>query len=257
MFPAGSGLMRLHRWITPIFPEGLKKSPGPGRYFLPSTVGFTNHDATKRVQPAYSFGSSLSHKDKKDSPGPAYFVNPYMTRFGKDGTPSYSMLGRQQEINSFKTPHPGAYKPEQVHPQGERIAPRYSMGFRTRYRKTDQNPAPNKYLLPAVMGPTQPNKLSAASYSMIARSSVGCYLEDLAQAPGPGHTQKVHPDVYMMKAPHYSLGSRSYMPTDSVKKPGPGAYHPENVRINRLLPPQYSLGIRHSEYVCPLITCYD
>lgn len=36
---------------------------------------------------------------------------------------------------TFKTPAPGAYSPEKVHPQGERHAPVYSMGNRTRYRK--------------------------------------------------------------------------------------------------------------------------
>lgn len=38
-------------------------------------------------------------------------------------------------IVTFKTPAPGAYSPEKVHPQGERHAPVYSMGNRTRYRK--------------------------------------------------------------------------------------------------------------------------
>ena len=37
--------------------------------------------------------------------------------------------------DSFKTPSPGAYSPEKVHPQGEKHAPSYSMGQRTRYRK--------------------------------------------------------------------------------------------------------------------------
>lgn len=36
---------------------------------------------------------------------------------------------------TFKTPAPGAYSPEKVHPQGERHAPAYSMGSRSRYRK--------------------------------------------------------------------------------------------------------------------------
>lgn len=37
--------------------------------------------------------------------------------------------------DTFKTPGPGTYRPEKVHPQGERHAPTYSMGSRTRYRK--------------------------------------------------------------------------------------------------------------------------
>ena len=36
----------------------------------------------------------------------------------------------------FKTPAPSAYYRERVHPQGERKAPVYSMGSRTKYRKS-------------------------------------------------------------------------------------------------------------------------
>ncbi|KAL4227628.1 Outer dense fiber protein 3-like protein 2 [Mactra antiquata] len=231
-----------------------ERGPGPGRYALPSTVGFEYHDATKRTDPAYSFGRRLVFKDNKDGPGPAYYIDPCMTRHGKDGTPVYSLLKRQSDPKNFKTPGPGTYQPENVHPQGEVIAPKHSIGFRSRYRKLDHNPSPNKYILPPVIGPQQAYKTSAASYSMTGRSKIGCYLEDLAKAPGPGHTQKVHPDIYMTQAPHYSLRSRSFMPSDSVKKPGPGAYSPENVKINRPAAPSYSLGVRHTEYTCPLIT---
>lgn len=34
--------------------------PGPGRYTLPPTVGYVNHDFTKPSSPAYSFHSRLS-----------------------------------------------------------------------------------------------------------------------------------------------------------------------------------------------------
>ena len=69
------------------------------------------------------------------------------------------MLGRQREPASFLTPSPGAYKPERVHPQGERHAPVFSMATRTRIRKRDQNPAPNRYVLPKMLGSFQPNKV--------------------------------------------------------------------------------------------------
>ena len=74
-------------------------------------------------------------------------------------------------IASFKTPSPRAYYPEKVHPQGERHAPKYSIGFRSRNRKQDQNPAPNNHILPPVMGPTQPYKTSAASFSMTGKTT--------------------------------------------------------------------------------------
>ena len=73
---------------------------------------------------------------KKDcSPGPGYFIDPRINRTGRDGTPSYSILGRQKDGKAIQTPAPGAYSPEKVHPQGERHAPAYSMAMRTRYRK--------------------------------------------------------------------------------------------------------------------------
>ena len=84
------------------------------------------------------------------------------------------------------------------------------------------------------------------------RSVVGCYLEDLAGAPGPGHTISVHPNTYMTKAPHYSLGSKNFAPGDKAKKPGPGAHFPERVKITRPEAPRFSLGVRHSEHVMPL-----
>ena len=35
---------------------------------------------------------------RKDcSPGPVYFIDPALSRFGRDGTPSYSILGRQND----------------------------------------------------------------------------------------------------------------------------------------------------------------
>ncbi|KAJ8304851.1 hypothetical protein KUTeg_018434 [Tegillarca granosa] len=183
----------------------------------------------------------------------AYFINPRITRTGMDGTPEYSMQGRLMDPNLFKTPSPGTYFPEHVHPQGERHAAKHSIGARTRYRRKDQNPAPNKYSLPPVMGEKQPNKLAAPAYTMTKRQVLGCYHEDLAKAPGPGRYNATHPDQYMEKAPLYSLRKLSYMPGDKTRKPGPGQHSPEKVVINKRVAPQYSLGVRHSEFVCPLI----
>lgn len=40
---------------------------------------------------------SLSVIKKDCSPGPAHAIDPKFTRFGKDGTPQYSILGRQRD----------------------------------------------------------------------------------------------------------------------------------------------------------------
>ena len=38
------------------------------------------------------------------SPGPVYFIDPMVTRHGRDGTPSYSMLARQREPSRYFIP---------------------------------------------------------------------------------------------------------------------------------------------------------
>ena len=38
--------------------------PGPGRYALPTGVGYVKHDLSKKVYPAYSFGQKLSDLSK-------------------------------------------------------------------------------------------------------------------------------------------------------------------------------------------------
>lgn len=232
-----------------------ERGPGPGRYGLPSTCGFIEHDFSKHMKPAYSFGRRLGNSMfKKDcSPGPAHFINPRFTRHGLDGTPEYSMLARPRDPNLFKTPGPGRYENEKVHPQGERHAPVYSLRARTRFRKRDKNPAPNVYSIPQQIGPKVPNKKSYPSYSMTARRNVGHFAEDLAKAPGPGSHNACNPDIIRNKAPIYGLSKRVYMPGDTTIKPGPGAHRPENVVVNKPIAPKASLGIRHSEFVCPLI----
>lgn len=232
-----------------------ERGPGPGRYALPTTTGYQKHDFTKRCYPAYSFGTRLDNSmfSSDCSPGPGYKIDPRITRAGVDGTPSYSMLGRQRDQHTFKTPAPGAYSPEKVHPQGERHAPVYSMGKRTRYRKRDSSPSPNSYTLPALLGPRVPSKNSSASYSMTARAKTGGFSEDLAKTPGPGRYRTVDPSVTKRKDPCYSMLTRNFMPGDSTQKPGPGAHSPEKVYINKPSPPKFSLGIRHSEFITPLI----
>lgn len=75
---------------------------------------------------------------KKDSsPGPQYFIDPKYTRHGKGGAPAYSMLSRHKTDFSQKAPGPGQYSPEKSQPLNEKTAPKYSIGGRTRYRKSN------------------------------------------------------------------------------------------------------------------------
>lgn len=97
--------------------------PGPGRYALPPTVGYVNHDVTKPNSPAYSLHSRMSSARKSSwsfppsafrrtnsgvvvvsavisvdsSPGPRYHYDARMTRFGRMESPSYSILGRGRQ----------------------------------------------------------------------------------------------------------------------------------------------------------------
>lgn len=231
------------------------RGPGPGRYGLPTTVGYRGHDFTKNRKPAYPFGQRLgeSFVSKICSPGPVYFFDPKYTRHGADGTPKYSILARQKNPNEFKTPGPGSYRPENTHPQGERHAPKYSMASRTRYRRCDSYPAPNMYGLPSLLGSKVPNKSSSASYSMTGRQRTGGFDEDLSKTPGAARYPVVDPSKYRRRAPSYSMLSRRYMPGDKTEKPGPGQHYPEVVRLHQNQAPQYSMSGRHSEYITPLI----
>ncbi|XP_003387090.2 PREDICTED: outer dense fiber protein 3-like [Amphimedon queenslandica] len=239
----------------PIMIAARERGPGPGRYKLPPCCGHETHDMTKQAMPAYSFGKRLSNSmfRKETSPGPIYFIDPMLSRYGRDGNPSYSILGRQKDLNAFKTPSPGAYSPEKVHPQGEKHAPIYSMGRRTAYRKRDSTPSPSSYTLPCLLGHKIPNKPASASYSMASRPITGSFSEDLAKTPGPGCYNAIPPNIYTPRAPGYSMLGRSYMPGDATMKPGPGAYSPERVYLNKTQAPRFSMGIRHSEFITPLI----
>ncbi|XP_069006469.1 outer dense fiber protein 3-like protein 2b [Embiotoca jacksoni] len=236
---------------------GKERGPGPGRYGLPPTIGFIGHDYTKLTSPAYSFHGRMSDTmySVDCSPGPRYHVDANMTRFGKDGTPAYSMLSKmktQKEL--FHTPGPGAYSPEKAPPCNlQRKPPSYTMGSRTRYRSIDAVPAPNKYCLPSLMGPQVPNKPASASYTMSGSFSTGGPSVDLAKTPGPCSYNSTDPSVYLPRQPAFSMLGRHSLPRDGTKKPGPGTYNPEKVTVHKTRAPAYSLGTRHSEFVTPLV----
>ncbi|KAM6973180.1 outer dense fiber protein 3-like protein 2a [Aplochiton taeniatus] len=236
---------------------GRERGPGPGRYALPPTVGYINHDLTKSSSPAYSFHGRMSSTmfSVDSSPGPRYHIDANMTRFGRSITPSYSMLGRGRRAGElFQTPGPGAYSPEKAPPlNGQRRPPSYTIGTRTRYRSMDSVPAPNRYTLPSLLGPRVPTKPSSASHSMTARRRTGGPSEDLSMTPGPGQYNSTDPSVYLQRQPSFSMQSRTQRPSYSALIPGPGTHDAEKVQAHLPRPPSYSLGIRHSEFVTPLV----
>merc|ERR1712133_134189 len=185
-------------------------------------------DSTKHKKPAYSFGSRFKISEKVCSPGPVYFVKDEITRVGKEGSAKYTQLGRRKESRAFKTPGPGRYENHRCHPQGEIHFPKYSMGSRTKYRKSN-------------------------AYSMTSRRSIGSFDQDLARTPGAARYNVIDQNIYNKQSPQYSMLARRFVPGDKTKKPGPGAHYPENVSITKEKVPNYSMGIRHSEYITPFI----
>ncbi|XP_028251969.1 outer dense fiber protein 3-like protein 2a [Parambassis ranga] len=237
-----------------------ERGPGPGRYNLPPTVGYINHDFTKPSSPAYSFHSRMSSAmvSVDSSPGPRYHIDAKVTRFGRMETPSYSISGRGRRIvskdNPFQTPGPGAYSPEKAPPvNAHQRPPSYTIGARTRYRSVDPVPAPNSYVLPNLLGCQPPNKPTSASYSFSSRRKVGAPAEDLAMSPGPAKYNSINPDIYRQRQPSFSIQSRTKRPSYSSAIPGPGTYSPEKFYLHLPKPPSFTLGTRHSEFVTPLV----
>ncbi|XP_049917601.1 outer dense fiber protein 3-like protein 2a [Epinephelus moara] len=238
-----------------------ERGPGPGRYRLPPTVGYINHDFTKPSSPAYSFHSRMSSAmvSVDCSPGPRYQIDAKVTRFGRMETPSYSILGRGRRMGNdkgepFQTPGPGAYSPERAPPlNAHHRPPSYTIGSRTRYRSVDAVPAPNSYSLPNLLGCHVPNKPSSASYSFLGRRKVGAPSEDLSMSPGPAKYDTTSPDIYRQRQPSFSIQKRTKKPNYSSAIPGPGTYSPEKFYTHLPKPPSFSLGVRHSEFVTPLV----
>ena len=185
-----------------------ERGPGPGRYALPQTLGTSNHDPTKNHEPVYSFGISLPNPmfRKTIGPGPAYAVDPTMTRTGKDGTFKYTTAPRFKDSKPENTPAPGAYSPEKLPPLQESKAPSYTMGSRTKYRKRDAVPAPNTYSLATTVG-------VAPKHTMSALSKIGGFAQDLAKAPAPSQYNVPVPDTVKTKQPAYTMQGRTFMPT--------------------------------------------
>ncbi|TRY62328.1 hypothetical protein DNTS_025866 [Danionella cerebrum] len=236
---------------------GRERGPGPGRYILPPAIGFVGHDFTKSTSPAYSFHGKMSNNIHSIdcSPGPKYHIDAKLTRFGRDGTPAYSIHRRMETRGRLlATPGPGAYSPEKASLcSTHRKPPAFTMGFRTPFRSVDTVPAPNKYTLPTLIGSNVLTKTSSASYTISGRCRSGGPAEDLSKTPGPARYNRTDPSVYLQRQPAFSMLGRHIVAQDDTLVPGPGSHNPERVTAHKPRPPAFSLGIRHSEFVTPLV----
>lgn len=110
----------------------MKKShPKPGPYKLPTLLGYSGHDVSKRRMPAYTFGTRLPERASLKTPGPNQYDIPQI--IGGDGktfkrAPAYSMCGRSGRKPHLSSPGPSAYSIQDFN-QGAR-SPSYSIGMK-------------------------------------------------------------------------------------------------------------------------------
>ncbi|XP_049786034.1 outer dense fiber protein 3-like [Schistocerca cancellata] len=219
-----------------------QKGPAPNAYGLPPLVGYDNHDVTKHRMPAYTMRKALKRAVWRLGPGPKYAFQRNLTRYGPNGTPQYSMAKKIRPLPRLNVPGPPAYMTEEVPPMRTDRAPAYSLGDRTKLRSEDFNPAPNIYVMPEYLGPSQPIKTSAPAYTMASRAKP--LRPDIG--PGPARYPAVDMSVSRKRPPVYSVVGRNYPPGDRGMNPGPGAYLPEYNRAKN--PPSFSFGVKHSPY---------
>ncbi|XP_039094149.1 outer dense fiber protein 3-like protein 1 [Hyaena hyaena] len=239
---------------TPVI-MAMIKGPGPARYLRPSCTGYIDHDISMFQEPAYSLHTRHSEKQVTDirSPEPHYFFDPRITRFGMSSCPQVPMEERISNLRLSPTPASCHYDLEKTHPPGERRAPRYAFGYRCPYRVMDPNPAPNKYKLPLLLGPSNPVSRAAPCYSLASEHKNWFYKEDVAGGPGPAAHSQPEPSVYQNRSPVYSLARRCAYPMDHMPRPGPGSHDVQKVTVHKPRTPAFTMGVKHSPHLCPLV----
>ncbi|XP_006876763.1 PREDICTED: outer dense fiber protein 3-like protein 2 [Chrysochloris asiatica] len=230
---------------------GLGTGTGSGLYVLPSTISHIQQDSTRVSGPAYSLARRPSEATPEDSsPGPVYFLDPKVTRFGRSYTPAYSMQGRAKSRGLEVTPGPGAYSPEKVPPVRQRTPPAFTLGPRLRPQLLDTSaPAPNAYTLPSLWGSQIFIKPSSPSYTVVGRTPPIRPPQDPAEIPGPGQYDSPDPNAYRHRRPAFTMLGRPRTPRPPDATPGPGTHSPEQVTVHKARAPAFTMGIRHSKRV--------
>ncbi|KAJ6652211.1 hypothetical protein lerEdw1_012977 [Lerista edwardsae] len=242
------GTWRPHRPRGPVMAQF--SSPGP-KYSIQGATGYVSHIPTKRKAPAYSMHGSRPPLSKECSPGP-YDVPGSMSHRGRKSAPAYTMAGRPR-VKVDITPGPASYSPEKSNKVIYKRAPMHSMSFRTKGTKVDATPAPNMYVIPEVLGPHTVATTTSPCYTMVGKSKLGCFDEDLYKSPGPAAYRKPDTEIYKKRAPKYSMGTRSKLHGADKITPGPADYELGKVSLIKSCAPVVTFGLRHSEYTTPLI----
>ncbi|XP_078217415.1 protein CIMAP1D isoform X2 [Callithrix jacchus] len=197
--------------------------------------------------PVRVFGLLPAAPPQDTSPGPIYFLDPKVTRFGRSCTPAYSMQGRSKSQGLEVTPGPGTYSPEKVPPMRHRTPPAFTLGCRLHPKPLDTSaPAPNAYTMPRLWGSQIFIKPSSPSYTAAGRTPPARPPQDPAETPGPGQYDSPDPNAYRQRLPAFTMLGRPRAPRPPEETPGPGTHCPEQVTVNRARAPAYSMGIRHS-----------
>lgn len=92
---------------------------------------------------------------------------------------------------------------------------------------------PGSYTVPSLLGPRVISKVSAPTYSIYGRSTVGSCFEDLSKTPGPCAYHVVNPGVYKTRAPQFTMLGRALSPLENTSKPGPASYSVDKVVWSR------------------------
>lgn len=151
------------------------------------------------------------------------------------------------------TPASCYYNLQKTRPSGERRPPQYSFGYRCPYRVMDPNPAPNRYKLPASLGPNVPNLSTAPCYGLASTNKNWFHKENIAGGPGPAMRTRPEPSVYQNRSPVFSMAKRFGYPLDHTLRPGPGSHNIQPVTVHKPRIPAFTMGIKHSPHLCPLI----
>ncbi|EHA97791.1 Outer dense fiber protein 3-like protein 1 [Heterocephalus glaber] len=267
---------------TPVI-MALIRGPGPARYLRPSCMGYMAHDISLFRGPALTLHERHSEKRITDlcSPGPCYFLDPKITRFGMSSCPQVPMDGRVTSLRpatgsrpgcstamlgilasavpgSRPEPHAGPW-PLQLGedppppPPDERRAPQYTFGYPCPSRVMDPNPAPNRYQLPLSLGPNTPVHRASPCFSLASMVKTWFYRDDVAGGPGPAAHTRPEPSVYQNCSPAYSMARRHAYPLDHTPRPGPGSHEVQRVTLHKPRPPAFTMGTRHSARLCPLV----
>ena len=187
-------------------------------------------------------------------PGPKYGFQDSLTHKGLQRCKSFTMSARNRPQRNLMsdTPGPGSTSPQTNFSSNHKRQPEWVMGERSSFKLGDNNPAPNTYGLPGLIGSTIPNKMNSASYSIHTRTKAGSHDEDLGKTPGPAAYGATDNNVRFNQKPRWTMSARSKGLSNVMHNPAPNAYS-NMTFVDRRAAPKFSMGIRHSDYCMPLV----